>query len=139
MIKGTMLIMVMADTVDPEITRVVPGLTAILRRRRRRAVVAVVEHAVQSVSLRRTWKPTQVVVQQRFQGRIIRRRPLEGGTSVASSLWFASCVFPPPRTRGSGGYDSPGTTPVSATAPQHHCHQPAPRLRQRVAVKNGGA
>ena len=36
-----MLIMVMADTVDPEITRVVPGLTAILRRRRRQAVVAV--------------------------------------------------------------------------------------------------
>ena len=30
-IKGTMLIMVMADMVDPEITQVVPRLTAILR------------------------------------------------------------------------------------------------------------
>lgn len=75
-IKGTMLIMVVADTVDPEITRVVPRLTAILRRQCRRAVVAVVEQTVQSVSLRRTWKPTQVVIQQRFQG-LIQRRPLE--------------------------------------------------------------
>lgn len=72
-----MLIMVMADTVDLEITRVALGLIAIPRRQPRRAVVAVVEQAAQSVSLRRTWKPTRVVIQQQFQGRIIRQQQLE--------------------------------------------------------------
>jgi hypothetical protein len=75
-IRGAGLIMVMADTVDPEITRVVLGLAAIPCHRPRRAVVAVVEQAVQSVSLRRTWKPAQVVIQQQFQGHIIRQQQL---------------------------------------------------------------
>jgi len=76
-IKGTILTMVMADTVDLEITRVVPGLTAIPRRRCRRAVVVVVGQAVQTVSPRRAWKPTQVVIQPHFQGRITPQQQLE--------------------------------------------------------------